>query len=120
MGCVNCERLKREIRELKEEIEEWEAYDGEVVDSEAHDLSRKIGVRPQAAKLLITLMDAPGQTISVDRLARAIGYEGDDNNGMVAMAAHALRAGGVPIETVWGKGRRVRLSDVERIKGMME
>lgn len=119
MGCANCERMKREIRELREELEEWRLMDGEVVDSKVHDLAKNLRVRPQAAKLLMALMASPGQTVPVDRLARAIGYDGDDINRMVAMAAHALRSGGVPIETVWGKGRRVRLSDVEKIRAMM-
>lgn len=119
MGCDNCDRLKREIRELREELEEWRTADGEVVDSETHDVAKKLGVRPQAAKLLLSLLSSPGKTVPIERLARAIGYHGDDISRMVSMAAHSLRSGGVPIETVWGIGRRVRVEDVDRIRAML-
>lgn len=75
MPCDNCERLRREIRELKEEIAEW----GKVENNEALSdrLRIRFRLRPQAALALAAMLERPGRVFSVQALIQHIGYNGN-------------------------------------------
>lgn len=120
MGCVNCERLKREIRELREELEEWRLMDGEVADVDANDLAAKIGAYPQTAKLILALARAKGSTLSNDRTVMAIGYQGEQNRNMLAQITCNARRAGFPIERIRGVGLRLPMGVCESVLEMMK
>jgi len=80
MGCDNCDRLRRQVRELTEEIKEYEASGHTDDDLFVRRLAKTIGIKPQAAKILSLLMDHPGRLTSTDLLIEAAEYEGEATN----------------------------------------
>lgn len=119
MACDECVRLRAQIRELKEELAEWRGGNDDVLDTRAQDYAKKLGVRTQSAKMLSVLLDNAGKAISNDRLAEEIGYDGENGRRHVAVVLCNLRKSGVPVETVYAKGRRIRLDDVDKIRAML-
>lgn len=73
MACDNCDRLRREVRELKEELAEWQAGSSfEAENTTEVDLIRaKFRVRPQTAKIISALLSRPGKVVSHDLLVQA-------------------------------------------------
>lgn len=119
MGCDNCDRLRAQIREMSEELNEWRSADGEVIDLRIHDISRRLNVRPQATKMALILMRKPGEAMTHDRLARAIGYDGGDTKRITSVMAHHLRRAGVPVKNVWGVGQKIAAEDADRVRALL-
>lgn len=119
VACGECDRLRRENRELREELEEWRSSDGEVVDTRIQDIGRKLNVRPQAVKMALILMRSPGEAMTHDRLARAIGYEGDNTRRITGVLAHHLRGAGIPVKSAWGIGQRISAEDAEKVRALL-
>lgn len=70
MACDNCDRLRREIRELKEEIAEYElGTDHEADETDVFRLKIALRIKPQSAKLLHGLMQTPGKLVTLNALA---------------------------------------------------
>lgn len=119
LACDECVRLRTTIRELRDELSEWRGAGDDVLDARAQDYAKKLGIRTQSAKMLSVLLDNAGKAISNDRLAEEIGYDGDNGRRVVAVVLCNLRKSGVPVETVYAKGRRIRLDDVDKIRAML-
>lgn len=81
MACDECDRLRKQVRELKEEIAEYEA--DTLDDSEdpmPMRLTQTFRIRPQSARILWAMMKKPGRVLSMDALAHASEYHGDTTN----------------------------------------
>ena len=74
MTCNNCERLNREIRELREELAEW----GRVEKNEtlADKLRKRFRLRPQASHVLAELVTRPDRVFGRDAMIQHMGYTG--------------------------------------------
>lgn len=80
--CQTCDKLRAEIRELREELAEWERLSEEgvsgVIDNDSGLIAATIGVGPQEGRLISTMMLAASRTVSTHDLVRAMKYEGED------------------------------------------
>lgn len=79
MACGECDTLRRQVRELREELAEFQKYE----DSESplvFSLKKALRLRPQSAKILAALMDRQDKVVKVDLLIDASEYEGEAGN----------------------------------------
>ena len=76
MVCDNCARLTRELREAREELAEYEGALDVTEDMAVFKLGRALKIRPQTAKLLLTLASRPDRMFGIDLLSDALGYAG--------------------------------------------
>lgn len=125
-GCTSCPtaaRLRREVEDLKAEVAEWERRGPEGEASDDHEnrvatVRIKLGLRPQAARVLLLLLARPGRLTSAVFLAEALGWPEDRTRNLTSvyltMIRNALRDCGAPgrIETAWGQGWRMSPADV--------
>ncbi len=120
--------LTRELREARELIAEYERP-GSVIDTRVYEVNKWLG-RPcalQGAKMLLSMIDAPGKIIPRDRLAHIIDYQGDTVIDRiltvnVSRLNKALVNKGMPkaVKNAHGKGYYIRVSDVDIIQAEME
>lgn len=119
--------LTRELREARELIAEYERP-GSVIDTRVYQVNKWLG-RPcqvQGAKMLMTMIDAPGKVIPRDRLAHIIDYRGDLPVERilavnVSRLNKALTNKGMPrAKNAHGKGYYVDVADAKRILEEME
>lgn len=74
--CQTCDKLRAEIRELREELAEWERG-GNMTDSgDVALIAATIKCLPQSAKLISALMNAENRTVSAEILTEEIEYGG--------------------------------------------
>lgn len=79
MACSECDSLRRQVRELKEELAEFQKYDD--ADSPlVFELKKALRLRPQSAKILAALMERQDKVVKVDLLIDAAEYEGEAGN----------------------------------------
>jgi len=131
MSCNECDRLRRENRELREELHEYRAtVDGE--DPLAFNLKVRFRLRPQQARVLAALVKNPGRIMNNLTLVDASGYVGEENNPdkhraqkslrpMISQISRHLEDARLfdVIQTFYGQGRMISTSDAERIRAMM-
>ena len=130
MGCVNCERLKREIRELREELDEW----GLVENNEtlADKIRTRFRLRPQAAYTLAAMIERPGRVFSREAIIQHIGYNGSPmdtkRNGedqSVRTNISWVRLGlkdarlDVEVRNVHGQGYLITKEDAEKVRAAL-
>lgn len=128
MSCPRCDQLARELREAREELEEWRRLGGREDAAEA-DLTRLHALqawlrdpylprsvsRPQAARLLQALVARAPEFCSPDRLAHVCGVGFDANAKSilrvnVTNVRKSLEALGLPVEIENSHGHGWRIS----------
>lgn len=118
MPCGECDRLRVQVRELKEEIAEWERTGGEIVDTSVNDLAKKIGTHLQPAKMLLALARARGKTVTNERMCDVIGYEGYGTVNILAQITLRARRAGFPVVRIRGVGLSLSPEHCDRILEM--
>jgi DNA-binding response OmpR family regulator len=136
MSCARCEALARENAELREELGAWRGQDDDDRRSEAlvDRIARLRRVLPVevhhgsgTAKLLLALIDRPGQLVGRERLLRIVARDADNPpeskivDVYVCNARKALRLSGFPeaIETIWGGGFRLAPDVARELRARM-
>lgn len=76
MNCKSCEKLRAEIRELREELDEWERHDGGHDDGGVALIAQCLKSWPQPSRLILELMQASNRVVSKSFLVEALGYNG--------------------------------------------
>lgn len=79
MACDECVKLRATIRELREELAEYEKFD----DAESPlvlNLMKALRLRPQSAKILAALLARAGKVVSTELLIESADYEGEASN----------------------------------------
>lgn len=79
MACAECARLRATIREIREELAEYEKFD-DSEDPLVLNLMNALRIRPQSAKVLAALLDRAGKVVSTELLIDAADYEGEASN----------------------------------------
>lgn len=72
MPCAECEKLRKQVRELKEEIAEWERSDADFNPVKVLRWMRK-PASPQTVALSVSLANAGGRILTTDELAQSMG-----------------------------------------------
>ena len=132
MGCDNCDRLRRQVRELTEEIKEYEASGHTDDDLSVRRLAKTLRIKPQAAKILAALLDRPGRLTSTDLLIEAAEYEGEATNpndrrfkAAIGMNISSIRRGLESksiyggIENFYGTGYVLKKEAAEKVKALL-
>lgn len=107
MPCDNCDRLRIQLREALEELDEWRRSDQPSQDSVSM-LRRAFGLGPQGAIIVDCLMRSSGCVVHKEALIEAMQYRGEDRHPekgkpdnvaalhvVVCKAKSALRSSGV-------------------------
>lgn len=128
MMCDNCARLTRELREAREELREYERP-AETHSAEVYRLNDFLG-RPcqlQAAKMILMLMERPGQVVLKDNLIFGMQFNGSITATKVlhvnaSRARAALIKAGLPrsVRSAWDKGYYIEQKDADMIRAAME
>ena len=78
--CASCDRLRAELREVKEELAEWKRPP-EITDADRMArLKAALPMERQTAILLIRLHQSPGLVVENGELIELIGYKGEDRD----------------------------------------
>lgn len=79
--CKNCERLNRELREAREEIQEWKVRGIDGGGDMASRLRYALKIRPQGALIVAAMMEREGRFVRPDFLIEAanIGGQSEKN-----------------------------------------
>lgn len=131
MPCGECDRLRKENRELCEELDEYRNMsDG--LDPLAFQIKKKLRLRPQAAKVLAIMVHNAGRIVLNRTLIDAGDYEGEANNpddrraiNSLAVSVTHIRRGLEDVrifdavQTFYGQGRMVAKADAERIRALL-
>jgi DNA-binding response OmpR family regulator len=126
--CPRCVQLTRELREARELIAEYERPP-ETRCALANRVSRWLGVpcHPQAAKMLVMLLEQPGKIVHRDALIHGVDYNGDaDIVKVLQVQASRVRVSlvrrGLPraIQSAKGSGYYIEKSDADVIRSAME
>lgn len=131
--CQDCPRaleLQLRVTDLQAELQAWR--DQHAGDRKATativrcaEIKMRLGLSPSAARLLIDLIDHPGELRTNARLFAVTA--GKEDRGPEVTAVHlcrvrsALRRAGFEgaIQTVWGQGYRVSRSVGEQLKAWL-
>lgn len=118
-------RLMTRVRELEEELEEWRRQDGLRDSDDSVAIWRNaLGVRGQAAKIVMLLCGAPGRFVSRDYLHENI-TEGSSGYNLVNVAVcHArvaLRKRGFSdvIRSSWGHGYMITPEGAAQVRALV-
>lgn len=128
MGCDDCART---IRELREELHEYRTLtEGE--DPLAFQIKVRFRLRPQAAKVLAILVKNAGRVVMNRTLIDAADYEGEANNPDDRRAINSLAATITHIrrgledvrifdavQTFYGHGRMVSKEDAAKVRDVL-
>lgn len=136
MTCARCDALARENAELREEVAAWRGHEDDLRKGEAvaERIRRLRGVLPMtgshavgAAKLLLVMIDRPGQVVGRERLLGVVASDPQAPPEMKALSVYmcfarkAVAGGGFgnPIETVWGQGYRFAPQEAHELRARM-
>lgn len=134
MMCPTCDRLRAELREVREELAEWRMSEGESQNGDVAIIARVLKISPQSAKVVNELMSAPSRLVPTDRLVEAMDYgglgmdkgrwtfEGNALKVVMSMARKGLREAGLPeaISNVWGRGYIMPRSKATELRAILE
>lgn len=136
--CASCDRLitelRAELREVKEELEEWRRGDDGSLNDEIAMIARTLKISPQSAKVVNELMSSPSRLVSTERLVEAMGYggagldkgrwtlEGNALKVVMSMARKSLRDAGLheAISNVWGRGYIMPRSKAVELRAILD
>lgn len=132
MPCGECDRLRRENRELKEEIAEYGKSMIEGQSPLAFTIKTRLSLRPASAKVLACLIENAGRVVSNRALATAADYSGEatnpnDSRAMSAVGVaithcrRALEDVGIyrVIHTFYGEGRTISKEDAAKVRALL-
>lgn len=74
--CVSCDRLRAELREVKEELEEWRNNETDEPGDIAL-IGRQLGLNPQPSRIVSRLMSAPSRIVTKEALIETMNYAGE-------------------------------------------
>lgn len=124
MTCEHCIRLTRELREAKELLSEYER-DENTHSPDVYRMNDFLG-RPcqlQAAKMILMLIERPGQVVLNDTLVFGMQFNGNITASKVlhvnaSRARAALVKSGLPksVKCAWSKGYYIEPRDAEIIR----
>lgn len=106
MPCGECDRLRAQVRDLKDELSEWERMRGGD-ETRVNLLRSRLRLRPQPAKILDALMDRPGMVVSLDTL-----IDRSDAGGTLPDDAMPSRGG--PLQSIRVNIARVRAALMDK------
>lgn len=100
--CPSCDRLRAELREVKEELAEWKMGSPSVDGDKWAFLASTIGLAPQPAKIVSALMESPSQPVMKDTMFELMEYGGmgrdfihsghtDEGRALSVIVTHARR-----------------------------
>lgn len=101
MTCPHCDRLRAEIRELKEELQEWERGDPDSIDGNTALIARVLRTNPQPARIIHHLMTEASRVVSKEALIETLQYNGegrdignrtDEDNALKVIVSKSRRA----------------------------
>lgn len=136
--CQTCDKLRAEIRELREELAEWRNQDSIHESGDAAIIATRLKTWPQVAKLIAILAENENRVVSREYFVEALEYAGagrdHDRRGtdedrwlkvIVSRARRALESVGVfdAVGNVWGQGyimTKEKARDVRRVVGIDE
>lgn len=78
MACGECDRLRRENRELREEIEEWRS--GVDLGEDYVRLASIVPMNPQCSRIIVRMMQNPGHVVLSGELIETMHYRGEDRD----------------------------------------
>lgn len=118
MTCPHCDRLRAEIRELKEELREWERGDPDSIDGNTALIARVLRTNPQPARIIHRLMTEASRVVSKESLIETMRYGGEGRDAgnttdeinalkvVLSKSRRALESVGLfdAIGCVWGGG----------------
>ena len=119
------ENLRRENRELREELEEWRKVGSEDRDERIHQWRRSLGVVPQAAHIAMILCGAPGRFLAVGYLHDAIAASEETHDKLVSVAVSrlkkAIRLRGITdaIHNEYGHGYMITPEGAKAVKALV-
>jgi len=121
------ERLRVRVRELEEELAEWEKF-GEMDRNERiHQWRRSLGVLPQVAHVAMILCESPGRFKNTDDLHDAIvASEESQSRHVVSVAISRLkkrlRARGITdaVHNEYGHGYMITPEGARQVRALVE
>jgi len=121
VACDNCDRLRAEIRELKEEIAEWARVNRD--DRLAEKIRIRFCMTLQESCASAAMMGRPDMTFSIDRLCEHMGYDGlEDGRSVVRTVLSRVRAKlkshglQVSVRNLHSEGYYITRADADAIK----
>lgn len=117
--CRECDRLRAENRELREELEEWRSMDSVHERGDSAIIASRLKTRPQVSKLISVLVENENRVVGREFFVDALGYSGagrdHDRRGtdedrwlkvIVSWARRALESVGIfdAVANVRGRG----------------
>ena len=132
--CVSCDRLRAELREVKEELAEWKMREDDSVDGDIALISRTLKLPPQPARIVNELMSAASRVVTSEKLIESMDYGGRggdkgrwtaEGNAMkvcLSMARKGLREAGLhdAISTVWREGYIMPKSKAVELRAILD
>lgn len=134
--CASCDRLRAELREVKEELEEWRLRGEKEVDDRAALIQTALSATPQVSRVIDAMMDNPGRLIESHTLVDVLHYNGrggdlpkygttDEGRLLKVIIFHArktLERAGItsPIETIWGRGYSLSRDKAVELRAILE
>lgn len=136
--CQTCDKLRAEIRELRDELAEWRNQDSVHENGDAAIIAARLKTWPQVAKLIAILAENENRVVSREYFVEALEYAGagrdhdrrgtDEDRWLKVIASRARRALesiGVfdAVGNVRGRGyimTKEKARDVRRVVGIDE
>lgn len=75
--CQTCDKLRAEIRELREELAEWRNQESIHENGDAAIIAERLKTWPQVAKLIAILAENENRVVSREYFVDALGYAGE-------------------------------------------
>lgn len=74
--CPTCDRLRAELREVKEELAEWRTNEADEPGDVAL-IGRQLGLNPQPARIVSRLMASSSRVVAKEALIETMNYAGE-------------------------------------------